>query len=199
MVSMLKPWLVKTNKFSNKQNFIILFQITPPNIELEDLPRLIKPNDKVAAIIFDIHINMTFVELALAQQYLMRKDCQFIVGAFDGSIPISKNFFTLGPASIIRTLSETCNKEIELFGKPGHILGQYLLQHFQITKPKRVLFVGDNLEMDVKFGLNLGFQTLFVLSGAHSIEDMLATPLESQPDYYADSMGDFLEFFNDLK
>ncbi|KAM7347544.1 uncharacterized protein ACRADG_007114 [Cochliomyia hominivorax] len=173
--------------------------ITPPDIELEDLPELIKPKDQVAAVIFDIHVNMTFTELALAQQYLMHKDCQLLVGAYDGSIPISKNFSALGPAGVIRILVETCHKEIHLFGKPGDFLGQYLLKHFEISQPKRVLFVGDNMDMDIKFGHKFGFQTLFVLSGAHSMEDMLANPLESQPDYYADSMGDFVEFFNDLK
>ena len=166
---------------------------------MEDLPDLIKPTDKVAAVIVDIHVNMTFVELALAQQYLLQKDCQLIVGAFDGLIPISKNFSALGPTGFINILAETCNKEIRLFGKPGQLLGKYLLDNFQIDQPKRVLFVGDNLEMDIKFGLDLGFQTLFVLSGAHNKDEMLAKPYDNQPDYYADSMADFLQFFDDLK
>ncbi|XP_065364365.1 uncharacterized protein LOC135957525 [Calliphora vicina] len=198
-----QPCLVlgsKSFKATLKENGVnVKTVITPPDIELEDLPALIKPTDQVAAVIFDIHVNMTFIELALAQQYLMNKNCQLIVGAYDDSIPMSKNFSTLGPAGVINILAKTCHKEIQLFGKPGDLLGQYLLQHFQISQPKRVVFVGDNLDMDIKFGLKLGFQTLFVLSGAHSMEDMLGKPLESQPDYYADSMGDFLEFFNDLK
>lgn len=59
--------------------------------------------------------------------------------------------------------------------------------------PKRALFIGDALVQDIQFGISCGFQTLFVLTGATTKEQMLTLPEELKPDFYADGMVDFLK------
>lgn len=57
------------------------------------------------------------------------------------------------------------------------------------------------LNTDIKFGKNCGFRTLFVLTGAHTVDDMrkyqASNSVEDQtyvPDYYTNRVGDILQY-----
>lgn len=165
------------------------------------MPDLLDSSDKAAAVVYDIDANLTFMQLCLAHQYLADKSypTQLIVGAADKTSILKKNIRFMTSTAFIPVLAEIANVKVQGFGKPSKSLGQYIMEHFHIMDPKRVLFMGDNLQMDIRFGLELGFQTMFVLSGAHTKKEMENTAVEHQPNYYADSLADFIEFFSDIQ
>lgn len=73
-------------------------------------------------------------------------------------------------------------------------------REFKVNEPKRVLLIGDILETDIVFGKMGGFQTMLVLTGCTKKEDMeVITNENEKPDYYADSVADFIEFFESIK
>lgn len=56
----------------------------------------IKPESPVGAVILDLNYNLTFGELAKAQQHLLEDSCDFLVGASDTFIPVGKDTNTIG-------------------------------------------------------------------------------------------------------
>lgn len=87
-----------------------------------------------------------------------------------------------------------------VFSKPGKSMAENILKQFQINVPSRCLFIGDMLAQDIAFGTQCGFQKLLVLTGGSTKEHLFAEslPNEQVPDYYADSLADFIKFFEDI-
>lgn len=189
----------EVNKVLVEKGIQLITLDSPTNLKPADLIPQVKPTDKVGGVIVDLNINLTFAEMARAQQYLQAKDCPLIVGASDFLMPVSKNFVTIGPGGFIEILRMASGKEPVILGKPGALLGEDLIELFGLkNKRHRALFIGDSVHSDIKFAKSCGFQALFVLSGACSMEDMLQLPEASKPDYIADGLADFNEFFETL-
>ncbi|XP_055383257.1 uncharacterized protein LOC129613283 [Condylostylus longicornis] len=159
---------------------------------VNDLP----VKDEVGAVIFDIDLNLNVAKLDRANKYLQEPNCLFMVGACDYVIPLKEDLNVIGPEIFINLLRKLSNKRPYVLGKPGVLLAEYLFERFNIIDPKRVLFIGDNLVQDIGFALNNDFQALLVLSGASNKADVQQLPEVKQPHYFANSIVDFVEFFN---
>lgn len=108
---------------------------------------------------------------------------------------LSFSYLTLivGFVDFYQFLIKHSKKEPVILAKPSKILADILKDRFAITDPKRCLFIGDSLKLDIAFGKSVGFQTLFVSSGVDTEEDMLNAPDESTPDYYTESVADIID------
>ncbi|KAL5275988.1 hypothetical protein ACFFRR_001672 [Megaselia abdita] len=157
------------------------------------------PSNSIDAVIMDIDLDLTYARFCRGLLYAkMYPDCDLIVGATDNLIPIVQDVMIPGPHKMIEFMEKYSGKKAVVLGKPGEKLGDHVMELYNITVPERNLFIGDNLEADIGFGKSLGFQTLFVLTGAHTYEDMMNSPDENKPSYYADSIADFVKFFESL-
>ena len=155
--------------------------------------------DPVKAVIVDFDFNITYAKLTKANFYLRQPDCLLIGGATDNQLPFTKDFTILGPGPFVKVLQQASGKDLLTFGKPGKLLADLLMQRFHIPAPQRVLMIGDMLEQDVRFARVCGFQSLLVLSGGCTYEQLMAqTEPNVIPDYYANSMLDFVEFMKDV-
>uniref|UniRef100_A0A1I8N1M9 Haloacid dehalogenase-like hydrolase n=1 Tax=Musca domestica TaxID=7370 RepID=A0A1I8N1M9_MUSDO len=125
--------------------------------------------------------------------------CSVYINAVDDRVPIMEDLVIVGPGLFTKAITELSNKDMQVFGKPSKFFADYMSEEFQIKDRKRGIFVGENLDADILFAARHGFQSLFVLSGTHNKEDMGLLPVEKQPDYYCNSLGDFVEFFESLK
>lgn len=162
------------------------------------LSKSLQPVEPVGAVIFDLSLNLSYATLVHAQQHLKNNpNTDFIVGATDENAPVTKELVVIGPAGFIQLLKENTGKDPIILGKPGPLLGKFLKEHFQIEDPKRAIFFGDALVQDIKFGISCGFQTLLMLSGATTKEQMLALPEDQKPDYYANNIEDLMKLFID--
>ncbi|XP_040153890.1 phosphoglycolate phosphatase 2-like isoform X3 [Anopheles arabiensis] len=154
---------------------------------------------KVGAVVIDIDVNLSLQHLMKAKCYLERDpNCVFIAGATDYIIPLDSSMDVIGPGYFIDILERSTGRKALILGKPGKALAQVVLEQFQITEPKRVLFVGDMMPQDMGFGTECGFQKLLMLSGGTPKDALLAQTEPNQlPNYYADSFADFIELYNE--
>ncbi|KAH8276571.1 hypothetical protein KR044_001742, partial [Drosophila immigrans] len=154
----------------------------------------------VDAVLFDIHLDMSYVELAKAIRHLqLNENCQLIAGGSDVIMPLADNLNVAGFYDFLQHVKRYTQREPTFLGKPSPILGEMLKSMYNITQPKRCIFVGDMLVQDVQFGKSCGFQSLLVLSGSLTIDDMHAASPEAQPDYYADSLADFVQLLKNVQ
>lgn len=150
------------------------------------------------AVIIDMDFNLNSVKILRAHQYLRYANCQLLIGCTDRFFTVTKDVRIIGPGFFSSILVEASDKVPIVLGKPGKELGNQLLHHQNIKEPQRVLMIGDMLAQDIRFGCLCGFQTLLVLSGGTTLEHLQAeTDAEQLPDYYADSLGDFLQLLGE--
>ncbi|KAH8409126.1 hypothetical protein KR009_008353, partial [Drosophila setifemur] len=145
----------------------------------------------VKAVVIDVDFNLNCAKMLRAQQYLRKPGCLLIQGATDRLLPMGRGLNIIGPGPFSSILVEASGKEAITLGKPGRELGDLLIRQYKIDQPSRVLMIGDMLAQDVAFGRQSGFQTLLVLSGGCTLEQLQAETDPSRiPDYYADSVAD---------
>jgi len=88
-----------------------------------------------------------------------------------------------GNGTMVTALGETVNRTPTLVaGKPQVPLMQ---QSIDRTNAKRPLVVGDRLDTDIHGANNVGIDSLLVLSGVTTIEEILRAPAELRPTYLA--------------
>ncbi|XP_073833191.1 uncharacterized protein isoform X2 [Musca autumnalis] len=148
-------------------------------------------------VVADFNPSWGYIHLVKGLEYLKDSQCQLLLGGMDPVVPLAVEHNIPGYLVFYNFLTKHSNKQPIILGKPSLLLADILKERFNITDPKRCLFIGDLLEMDIQFGKSVGFQTLLVLSGANTKEDMLNAPEGNTPDYYADSVGDFLDLLGD--
>ncbi|KAH8237664.1 hypothetical protein KR038_005222, partial [Drosophila bunnanda] len=157
----------------------------------ESMAKHIFDREPVRAIVIDVDFNLSCPKMLRAHMYLRHPECLLLIGATDRLLPVAKNVNIIGPGPFSSILVEASGKSPITLGKPGRQLGELLVQHYAISEPSRVLMIGDMLAQDVAFGREFGFQTLLVLSGGCTLEQLQAeTNPRLIPDYYADSVAD---------
>ncbi|XP_016995236.2 chronophin [Drosophila takahashii] len=166
----------------------------------ECLAKNIFDKEPVRAVVIDVDFNLSSPKLLRAHLYLRRPECLLIGGATDRLLPVAKGVNIIGPGAFASILVEASGREGSCItlGKPGRELGNLIVEHYKIDRPSRVLMVGDMLAQDIGFGRQFGFQTLLVLSGGCTREQLLAeTDPRHIPDYYADSMADVAQLLGE--
>ena len=96
----------------------------------------------------------------------------------------------IGLGAMLDTMRVTMpEQEPILAGKPRRPLLDETLRRLGATHP---IFVGDRLDTDIEGAHVVGIDSLFVLSGSHGSEDLLAAPPERRPTYMAADISGLL-------
>jgi HAD superfamily hydrolase (TIGR01450 family) len=113
---------------------------------------------------------------------VLRTGVPWIATNMDMTIPTPTGVAP-GNGTLITALGETVNRIPTLVaGKPETPLMQ---QSIDRTNAKRPLVVGDRLDTDIHGANNVGIDSLLVLSGVTTIEEILQAPIELRPTYLA--------------
>lgn len=154
---------------------------------------------KIGAVAFDIDFELNVGKIWSALYFLNRDpECLLLLGGMDDNYYIEGNRFPANRMWMDNVTERVEQKPIGL-GKPGADLGPIIFEKFCIQDKSRVLFVGDNLEVDIGFANANGFQTMLVLSGVTTEEMLQSLEKENElPDYYANSLHDFVQFYREL-
>jgi ribonucleotide monophosphatase NagD (HAD superfamily) len=113
---------------------------------------------------------------------VLRTGVPWIATNMDMTIPTPTGVAP-GNGTVITALGETVNRTPTLVaGKPETPLMQ---QSIDRTNAKRPLVVGDRLDTDIHGANNVGIDSLLVLSGVTTIEEILQAPIELRPTYLA--------------
>ncbi|XP_074036974.1 glycerol-3-phosphate phosphatase isoform X2 [Leptinotarsa decemlineata] len=174
-----------------KENFKLASD--PPEVIEESISvafQHISDDADIGAVIFSLDLSMTFIKLQKVLTYLKRKDCLFITTASDKEVPIGPMGPIIGTRHFIEMVSDFSGREVTFIGKPSAYFAQFINKKFDIVDPKRALFIGDQIDPDMKFGFTGGYQKLLVLIGISKIEDIKnwKHPEEYKPEYYIDSL-----------
>ncbi|CAH0560987.1 unnamed protein product [Brassicogethes aeneus] len=161
----------------------------------------LKDNSNVGAVIVDIDVNVNYINIMLAALYLKRNDVLLLMGAEDKILPFSEETRVIGPYYFQKMIADITNVEPLYFAKPGHLMSDFINKKYQINNPKRVLFIGDQLEQDIKFAEANGFQKLLVLTGTTRKEKLEKNDFadEQKPDYYLDSIASLVDIIDSVK
>lgn len=174
-----------------------------PNVILDEsfsqLMQYIMDGEPIKAVIIDFDFNLSLCKMMKAFHYARQNDCLLIGGATDIALPISKDMTIMGAGVFVKAFEQATKREMLVFGKPSVALADVLLKRYNIKQRERVLMIGDMLEQDIRFGKTCGFQTCLVLSGGCSWNELRReTDRNAIPDYYANSMKDFVDFMKEL-
>uniref|UniRef100_A0A1L8DZM7 Putative phosphoglycolate/pyridoxal phosphate phosphatase family n=1 Tax=Nyssomyia neivai TaxID=330878 RepID=A0A1L8DZM7_9DIPT len=168
-----------------------------PNGKIDEnfgtLTKIVTDGLPVKFVIVDFHFTYTFPQLLRAQIYLRDPECQLIIGVTEKRLPLAKDINLIGPSYFTEALKATMSPEKKpiILGKPGAALGDVVKNKYGVKDPKRVLFVGDLPYSDIIFAKMCGFQSLLVLTGGTSKEDMQNFEDSNIiPDFYTDSIAD---------
>ncbi|XP_055627084.1 uncharacterized protein LOC129769088 [Toxorhynchites rutilus septentrionalis] len=155
---------------------------------------------KVGAVVMDLDVNVSLAHLMKAKCYLERnRDCVLIAGATDKIVPLDTSMDVIGPGYFIDILERASGRKALVLGKPGQALANFVLEQFNVTNPKRTLFIGDMLPQDMGFGTRCGFQKILMLSGGTTKGMMFSHDKPNElPDFYANSFADFIQLYEDI-
>ncbi|MEM4348317.1 MAG: HAD-IIA family hydrolase [Candidatus Anstonellaceae archaeon] len=79
-------------------------------------------------------------------------------------------------------------------GKPSPYLLHLLLSSHKLD-PKKTVFVGDRLDIDIRMANKLGMKSVLVLSGIAKKEDVLRAPSSDKPNFVIESAAELSTLF----
>ncbi|XP_053675487.1 uncharacterized protein LOC128725745 [Anopheles nili] len=166
---------------------------------IKEVAVVINDGKPVKAVIMDFDFNCNNIKLLRAQLYLQH-DALFIAGAMDKILPVGPQMRLIGPGWYVETVQKVADRKPIVLGKPGRDMSRLLKRMFAIEDPRRVLFVGDQPDMDVKFGHVSNFQTLLVGTGGVKEEDLknFTDKQDEIPDYYIGAFADLEQIVREV-
>lgn len=196
-------YLEQTNfKETNKKVYIIGESGIGQELDLLGIPHLGSEDDKdkqpdmgpggrlevdpdVGAVIvgFDRYINYYKLQYA---QLCINKGAEFIATNLDAVTHLTDAQKWAGNGSMVGAIKGCTGKEPTVVGKPSPLMIEYLEKKYGLDR-QRICMVGDRLDTDILFGTDNGLQSLLVLSGVTSKEQL--TTSDIVPDFYADSIN----------
>lgn len=169
------PWIGGPNEVSRPRSELLVAKRDP----------------EVAAVVVGGDPNLFYSKIATAQLYLLnRPETLFVASNTDCTYPTEAN--TLPGAGMVVAAVETCSmRKAIVVGKPSQFLLDRALAHLGVPR-ERVCMVGDRLDTDILFGLRGGLQTLLVLTGITTRDELQADANMIMPHYVADSIAGLL-------
>ena len=141
----------------------------------------------VEAVVAGFSTELVYDELKGACLYLETRDIPLIATNGDFRCPIEDGLYIPDCGGMCEWIYLCTGKKAEVLGKPNGEIIEYLAKCFNVSKDE-VLVVGDRLYTDILVGINAGVDSLCVLSGESSLEDVNNYP--HKPTYILDSIKD---------
>ena len=151
----------------------------------------------VHCVVVGLDYDFSFVKAAKAAMYLQKKSCLFVATNTDSSLPTASGRLMPCAGSIVAMVQTACQRRPDVVcGKPNQAMFDVIASKQKIDR-RRTLFIGDRLNTDILFAGRAGFQSLFVLSGVSTLDDvhcketsMLDEDQRSIPNYFAASLAE---------
>jgi len=137
---------------------------------------------------------LTFNKLKHAVRLVM-SGATFIAANEDSTYPVEDGVEP-GAGSIVALIERASGRKPDVVaGKPSSWVLEYILKAFKRSS-EEILVIGDRIDTDVLMGLRSGVDTLLVLTGVASREDVERSSIK--PSYVAENLLVFLDDNPDL-
>ncbi|KAI8639671.1 HAD-like domain-containing protein [Parasitella parasitica] len=155
------------------------------------------PDDKeVGAVVIGLDTQVNYKKYAKAFTYLTRnKGCHFIVTNEDSTYPQHGGFYP-GAGSIAAPIITALGRRPDaILGKPAQNMLEAIFAEFHLD-PKKTVMIGDRLNTDIEFGLNGGLDTLCVLTGVTTKDELLSPSNKVKSTYYMDKWKEAFSLYD---
>ncbi len=142
-------------------------------------------NRKIDAVVTGFSTELVYDELKDACLYLETQEIPLIATNGDYRCPIEDGLYIPDCGGMCEWIRLCTGKVATVLGKPNPEIIYYLAKKFNVALDE-VLVVGDRLYTDILVGVNAKVDSLCVLSGESSLEDV--KNYEHQPTYILDSI-----------
>ena len=140
---------------------------------------------KIDAVVAGFYTELVYEKLQDACLYLETGNPMFVATNGDYRCPIENKRYIPDCGGMIEWIRLTTGKKAEVMGKPNPEVINYFLDKYHLNK-EDILVVGDRLYTDIQVGVNAGVDTLCVLSGECTLEDI--NNYQDKPTYIKDSV-----------
>ena len=148
---------------------------------------------KVDAVVAGFSTELVYQELRDACLYLETRDIPLIATNGDYRCPIEDGLYIPDCGGMCEWIRLCTGKTATVLGKPNPEIIYYLAKQFNVSLDE-VLVVGDRLYTDILVGVTAKVDSLCVLSGESSMEDVNKYP--HKPTYILDSIKQLPELLN---
>jgi HAD superfamily hydrolase (TIGR01450 family) len=104
----------------------------------------------------------------------------FLATNLDRRVPVEKGFVP-GTGAIVSAVAWATDRRPKVMGKPSIWAGRAAVQSLGVPAAE-IVFVGDQLQQDVRMGKNVGAAGVLVLTGSSRREDVDRLPARYRPD-----------------
>ena len=150
----------------------------------------------IDALVCGFTTELVYQELKDASLYLQTRDIPWIATNGDYRCPIEDGLYIPDCGGMCEWLKLVTNKTPVILGKPNPEIIYYLSKQFNVSLDE-VLVVGDRLYTDILVGVNAKVDTLCVLSGESSLEDVNSYP--HKPTFIAESIKELPNLLEERK
>lgn len=139
-------------------------------------------------VVVGLDRDITYKKLAEATT-LIREGATFIATNTDAAIPTEKGLQP-GNGALVSALTVSSGVKPVVIGKPKKIIMEEAIQQLGVSKEK-VLMIGDNYNTDIQAGINAEIDTLMVLTGFSTREDLQT--VDEQPTYVLENLSEWMK------
>ena len=153
--------------------------------ELEAVGAKLVEGKGAKLVVVGLDREFTYEKLAAATNNIIM-GAKFILANSDPTYPAEKGLMP-GSGAIAAAISYACGKEPDVvLGKPSHYLANLLAEEHNID-PKKAVFVGDRLDIDIRMANGMGMTSVLVLSGIARKEDLAHISASEKPKIIVES------------
>lgn len=145
----------------------------------------------VGAVVVGFDRNINYYKIQYAQLAINENGAEFIATNLDAVTHLTDAQEWAGNGSMVGAIKGCTGKEPTLVGKPSPLMIDYMEKKFGLDR-SRIVMVGDRLDTDILFGADNGLKTCLTLSGVTSESKLLSPENSIKPDFYVDSIADYL-------
>ncbi|KAK9467799.1 HAD-like domain-containing protein [Lipomyces arxii] len=155
----------------------------------EDFERM-EPDPSIGCVLSGLDLHINYYKIAYALINLQVPETLFLATNIDSTYPTHGKLFP-GAGTMAAPLILSSKRQPISLGKPSKAMMDCVKAKFEFI-PERTCMVGDRLDTDIKFGVDGGLGTLFVLTGVHKETDIFAPDAPAQPKHYMTKLGDIV-------